>query len=43
MLKDIKPDVLILRADNVDKILSKYNSNVKIIKFSMNDTLNSGK
>ena len=38
MLKDIKPDVLILRADNVDKILSKYNSNVKIIKFSMSDT-----
>ena len=38
VLKDIKPDVLILRADNVDKILSKYNSNVKIIKFSMNDS-----
>ena len=39
VLKNIKPDVFIIRADNVDNILSQYsNKEIKVIKFRMSDS-----
>ena len=39
VLKNIKPDVFIIRADNVDSILSQYNNKkIKVIKFGMSDS-----
>ena len=37
VLKDIKPDTFIVRANNIDKIISKYDSTVNIVKFVMDD------
>ena len=37
VLKDIRPDVFMIRADNVDNIISKYNTKNKILRFSMDD------
>ena len=35
VLNDIKPDLFIIRADNIDKLISKYEDGIETIKFSM--------
>jgi len=36
--KEIKPDLLIVRGDNINSLLNKYNNKIKLITFNMSST-----